>query len=101
MVKPSGDDPIRERVVALLEAGESLIIVDLTRRTELDNPLLGELAVCREHADRHDALIRLVLTADQREQFAATRMGDLFETFRDEEEALDSFQPHDATFGIP
>jgi hypothetical protein len=101
VVRPTGDDPIRERVVELLEMGESMIIVDLKKRTELDSFLLGELAVCQEHARKHDALIRLVLTEAQREQFTATRMGDLLECFLDEEEALDSFTPHDATFGIP
>ena len=62
---------------------------------------LGQLVACREHARAHDGLIKLVVTPEQRGLVVAARLDYLFETYRDEEEALDSFQPSDTTAGIP
>jgi anti-anti-sigma regulatory factor len=101
IVEVSGDDPVRERIEALIDEGENLMVVDLTKKPELDSVVLGQLVACREHARRHDGVIKLVVTAGQRELVVATRLDYLFETFKDEEEALDSFQPSDTTAGIP
>ena len=101
VVEVSGDDPVRGRIEELLDEGESLIIVDLTRKPDLDGVVLGQLVACREHARKHDAVIKLVVTASQRELVVATKVDYLFEPFRDGEEALDSFLPWDMTAGIP
>ena len=101
VVEVSGDDRFRERIESLLDDGETLLIVDLTKKPDLDSAVLGQLVACREHARRHDGMIKLVVTADQREFVVATKMDYLFETFKDEDEALDSFLPWDTTAGIP
>jgi anti-anti-sigma regulatory factor len=101
IVDVSGDDPVRERIEDLIDRGENLIVVDLTRKPDLDSVVLGQLVACREHARKHDGVIKLVVTASQRELVVATRLDYLFETYRDEDEALDSFLPRDTTAGIP
>ena len=101
VVEVSGDDPVRERIEGLLDEGETMLIVDLTKKPNLDSVALGQLVACREHARRHDGVIKLVVTGGQRELVVATKLDYLFETFKDEDEALDSFLPWDTTAGIP
>ena len=96
-----GEMTILERLTQMLDAGEYLFILKLTRRPILDSQCLGELIACRERARRHDAVVKLVLTARQRELFAANRLNFLFEIYREEDEAMDSFTALGATEGIP
>jgi anti-anti-sigma regulatory factor len=63
--------------------------------------LLGELVACRERARKHDGIIKLVLNPKQRDFLVSTRVDQLFEIFRDEDEALDSFDAWTTTAGIP
>lgn len=101
VLEVSGDDPFRKRVEDLIDQGETLVIVDLTRKTSMDSLTLGQLVACREHARIHGAVIKLVVTASQREVVVATNLDYLFDTFKNEDDALDSFLPSDSTAGIP
>jgi hypothetical protein len=89
-----------EHLTRLLEAGEYLFIVNLTGRL-LDSECMGELIACRERARRHDAVIKLILNERQRDLFFDSKLNCLFEIFREEEDALDSFVALGVTEGIP
>ena len=82
VVEVSGDDPVCGRIEGLLDEGERLIIVDLTRKHDVDSVVLGQLVACREHARKHDAVIKLVVTTRQRELVLATESAYLFEMFK-------------------
>jgi len=96
-----GSEPFREPIRSLLDTGETLVVVDLTRKPDLDSIALGHLVACREHARAQGGLIKLVVTPVQRGIVVAACLDYLFETYRDADEALDSFQPSDVTAGIP
>ena len=91
----------RAKLERLLEAGESLFVLDMTGVDRVDSTFLGELVAGRERVRKHDGVIKLVLTGKLRDFFLLTRLDQLFEIFRDEEEALDSFVCENATAGIP
>lgn len=101
IVEVSDENPVRERIEGLIDRGESLIVVDLTRKRDVDSVFMGQLVACREHARRHDGVIKLVVTAGQRDLLVATKLDYLFQTFRSEDEAMDSFESRDTTVGIP
>ena len=101
VVEISGDDPFSDRIEVLLDDGDTLLIVDLTKKPNLDSAVLGQLVACREHARKRDGVLKLVVTGGQSGIIVATGLGPLFETFKDEDEAMDSFLPWVTTAGIP
>jgi anti-anti-sigma factor len=92
---------LRKRVRALIEAGEPLLILDLSRLTDLDSAWLGELVACRERVRKHDGVIKLVAHDRPRDLLVASGLDRLFEVYHDEEQALDSFDPESETAGVP
>ena len=92
---------LHDKLAKLLDAGESLFIVNLTQEPTLDSEWLGELVACRERVRRHQGIIKLVLTPKQYSLVVASRLDSLFETYQDEDDALDSFAPWYTTAGIP
>jgi anti-anti-sigma factor len=92
---------LRGEIERLLDAGESLFILDLSGVNRVDSAFLGELVAGRERARKHDGVMKLVMQGELRDYFLLTRMDLLFEIFDDEEEALDSFVGENTTAGIP
>jgi anti-anti-sigma regulatory factor len=97
-----GRDPaIHDKLAELLDAGGSLFILNLTQGPIFDSQLLGELISGRERVRKQFGVIKLVLTAKQRSLLVASRLNSLFEIFRTEDDALESFDPLYSTAGIP
>jgi anti-anti-sigma factor len=92
---------LREQVRALIEAGEPLLVLDLSRVSGLDSAWLGELVACRERVRKHDGVIKIVANHDPRDLLVASGLDRLFEIYHDEEQALDSFSPESETAGVP
>jgi anti-anti-sigma regulatory factor len=90
-----------ERVGELLAAGSCLIVLNITEVPVLESRLLGDLVACRDLVRRRGGLLKLVTTRSQVELLSAGELDHLFESYRDEDAALDSFEPEDATAGIP
>jgi len=95
------DTAIHDRLAQLLEAGESLFILNLTEGPTFDSQLLGELVAGNERVRKNFGVIKLVLTAEQHNLLVASRLDSLFETYQNEDDALESFDPLYSTAGIP
>jgi len=92
---------LRKKVRALIEAGEPLLVLNLSQVAALDSAWLGELVACRERVRKHDGVIKLVASRRPRDLLVASGLDRLFEIYRDEEQALDSFMPESETAGVP
>jgi anti-anti-sigma factor len=92
---------LRDQVQALIEAGEPLLVLDLSRVSDLDSAWLGELVACRERVRKHDGVIKIVAVRGPRDLLVASGLDRLFEIYPDEEQALDSFSPESETAGVP
>ena len=96
-----GEWTLHERLEQLLAAGHTLFILNMTGGPTLDSDWLGELVASGERVRKHQGAVKLVVTPQQLDVLAAIKLDALFETFQDEEDALDSFVPWYATDGIP
>lgn len=94
-------DLLRERVRDLLATAAPLLILDLSDVPEIDSACLGELVACRERVRKGDGVLRLVLGAHERDEFADNRLDRLFEVYASREDALQAFMPDGETAGIP
>lgn len=92
---------LRKRVRTLVDAGEPLLVLDLSRVNDLDSAWLGELVACRERVRKHDGVIKIVANHGPRDLLVASGLDRLFEIYHDEEQALDSFSPESETAGVP
>jgi anti-anti-sigma factor len=92
---------LRKRVLELIEAGEPLLVLNLTNVPDLDSTWLGELVASRERVRRHDGVIKIVARSGPRDLLVASGLDRLFEIYHDEELALDSFDPESETAGVP
>jgi anti-anti-sigma factor len=94
-------EALRDQVLALIRAGEPLLVLNLSRVKRLDSAWLGELVACRERLRKHSGTIKIVAGEPLRELFVVSGLDRLFEIHGDEEAALDSFAPESATAGVP
>jgi len=92
---------IHEVVGRLIEKGEPFLVADLSHVPDLDSTWLGALVACRERTRRHGGTIKIVAQGRCRDLFAASCLDRVFEVYRDQDEALDSFDPECATAGVP
>ncbi len=60
-----------------------------------------ELVACKALVEKHDGDLKLVLTEEQRGGLASVKLDGLFDTYTEEEAALDSLVPWYSTAGIP
>ena len=104
----AGQEPLRQRVADLIDGqafgriGRRLLAQQVGLERHHPRHRQQQAGIRRdERSRRHDGVIKLVVTAGQRELVVATKLDYLFETFKDEDEALDSFLPWDTTAGIP
>ena len=87
-----GDVVLRERVNELLEAGENRIVLNLEKVKYMDSAGIGELVACYKRAKEKDGTVKLLNPSGKvYDLLQLTKLEEVFETFRDEGEALGSF----------
>ena len=87
-----GDVLLREKVNELLEAGENRIVLNLEKVKYMDSAGIGELVACYKRAKEKDGTVKLLNPSGKvYDLLQLTKLEEVFETFRDEKEALVSF----------
>ena len=87
-----GDVVLRERVGELLDGGEKRILLNLERVKYMDSAGIGELVACYKRAKEKDGMVKLLNPSGKvYDLLQLTKLEEVFDTFRDEKEALVSF----------
>jgi len=85
---------LREKCGELTAAGIKRIVFDLEHVDFIDSTGLGALVICATTAKNADGAVKLVnLNKRHIELLVMTRLATAFETFNDEQEAINSFYP--------
>jgi anti-sigma B factor antagonist len=88
-----GDKKLRETVEALIEGGETAIILNLRGVVSVDSSGLGEMVATKTSAAARGTTIKLLHLEDKvRQVVAMTHLVGVFETFDDESAAIESFR---------
>ena len=78
----------------LLEQKDTKVLIDLSRVSRIDSAGLGLLMSCYSHAVSHHGMLKLLRpTAPVEELLRLTRLDSVIETYHDETQAVQSFQP--------
>ena len=89
-----GASLLRETVEQALDAGHKNVLLDLEGVDYIDSAGLGELVGCNKLARSREANIKLVhLQKKIKGLLQITKLITMFETFTDENEAVQSFSP--------
>ncbi len=89
-----GDAVLRRKVRGLLETGHHCILINLEKVSYMDSCGLGELIACYRRAKDKTSIVKLLSPSPKvYDLLELTKVGEVFETFRDEAEALASFSP--------
>jgi anti-anti-sigma factor len=94
-------DRLRAEFARLLEGDTLIFVLNLVDVADVDSGFLGELIACRERVRKRGGCVKLVLNRWMLDLLAAGGLDSLFEVFREEDDALDSFSPVSETAGIP
>lgn len=87
-----GDIVLREKVLELLEAGQRNILLNLNKVKYMDSAGIGELVACYKRAKEKNGTVKLLSPSGKvSDLLQLTKLEEVFETFRDEQEALRSF----------
>ena len=87
-----GDRVLREAIQELLEDGRCHILLNLANVPYMDSSGIGELIAGYKHANEKSGSLKLLNPSDRVDELLRlTRLHEVFETFRDEREALGSF----------
>jgi len=87
-----GDVVLRERVHNLLDAGHKAILLNLEKVSYMDSAGIGELVACYKRAKEKEGTVKLLNPSGKvYDLLQLTKLEEVFETFRDEKEALVSF----------
>lgn len=87
-----GDVQLREKVHELLDAGHSKILLNLAKVTYMDSAGIGELVACYKRAKDKSGTVKLLNPSGKvYDLLQLTKLEEVFETFKDEKEALVSF----------
>jgi len=87
-----GDVVLREKVQGLLEGGEKSILLNLERVSYMDSAGIGELVACYKRAKEKEGVVKLLNPSGKVfDLLQLTKLEEVFETYRDEKEALVSF----------
>ena len=87
-----GDVMLREKVQELLDAGENRILLNLEKVKYMDSAGIGELVACYKRAKEKDGTVKLLNPSGKvYDLLQLTKLEEVFDTFRDEREALGSF----------
>jgi len=87
-----GDVLLREKVNELLDAGENRIVLNLEKVKYMDSAGIGELVACYKRAKEKDGNVKLLNPSGKvYDLLQLTKLEEVFDTYRDEGEALGSF----------
>lgn len=87
-----GDVMLREKVHELLDAGENRILLNLEKVKYMDSAGIGELVACYKRAKEKDGTVKLLNPSGKvYDLLQLTKLEEVFDTYRDEGEALGSF----------
>ncbi len=87
-----GDVVLRETVETLLKEGRSKIVLNLARISYMDSAGIGELVACYKRSRERGGQLKLLNPSGKvYDLLQLTKLEEIFETFRDEGEAIQSF----------
>ena len=87
-----GDVILRERVTELLDGGNQNLLLNLEKVGYMDSAGIGELVACYKRAKEKDGTVKLLNPSGKvYDLLQLTKLEEVFETYRDEGEALGSF----------
>jgi anti-sigma B factor antagonist len=85
---------LREKVAELAAAGQRNVVFNLQDVDFIDSTGLGALVICATSARKNGGFVKLVnLNKRNIELLVMTRLATAFETFNDEQDAINSFYP--------
>jgi len=87
-----GDVVLRERVHELLDGGQQHVLLNLEKVSYMDSAGIGELVACYKRAKEKEGTVKLLNPSGKvYDLLQLTKLEEVFETYRDEGEALVSF----------
>lgn len=87
-----GDVVLRETVETLLKEGRSKLVLNLSRISYMDSAGIGELVACYKRSREKGGQLKLLNPSGKvYDLLQLTKLEEIFETFRDEGEAIQSF----------
>ena len=86
-----GDAALRDCVKALVDSGETLVLLDLLHVPHLDSASLGEVVACHKRLAEKGGTVKIVIQGKVHEIFNMARLYRVFEIFSDVESALADF----------
>ena len=87
-----GDVVLRDKVSELLESREKKILLNLEKVSYMDSAGIGELVACYKRAKERDGIVKLLKPSGKvYDLLQLTKLEEVFETYKDEAEALGSF----------
>jgi anti-sigma B factor antagonist len=87
-----GDMVLRDRVVDLLDKGNRAIVLNLEKVTYMDSAGIGELVACYKRAKEKGGNVKLLNPSGKvLDLLTLTKLEEVFETYRQEQEAVGSF----------
>ena len=87
-----GDVVLRETIETLLKEGRNKIVLNLSRISYMDSAGIGELVACYKRSRERGGQLKLLNPSGKvYDLLQLTKLEEIFETFRDEGEAIQSF----------
>jgi anti-sigma B factor antagonist len=87
-----GDVVMRDNVQSLLDSGRHQIVLNLEKVSYMDSAGIGELVACYKRAREKDGTVKLLNPSGKvYDLLQLTKLEEIFDTFKDENEALVSF----------
>ena len=87
-----GDMVLRDRVVELLDKGSHAIVLNLEKVTYMDSAGIGELVACYKRAKEKGGTVKLLNPSGKvLDLLTLTKLEEVFETYRQEQEAVGPF----------
>jgi anti-sigma B factor antagonist len=87
-----GDVVMRDNIQSLLDSGRHQIVLNLEKVSYMDSAGIGELVACYKRAREKDGTVKLLNPSGKvYDLLQLTKLEEIFDTFKDENEALVSF----------
>ena len=88
----SGDIVLRETVQRLFDEGNKMLVLNLNGVSYMDSAGIGELVACHKRALEKNGQLKLLKPSGKvYDLLQLTKLDEVFETYKDEKEALVSF----------
>lgn len=87
-----GDVALRNAVQEILDSGNQHILLNLEKVSYMDSAGIGELVACYKRAKEKEGSVKLLNPSGKvYDLLSLTKLEEVFDTFKDEKEALVSF----------